>query len=159
MTWNGPIVVYCAHIAHFSRYFAMVPRLHAKVTTPHLVPGDRVAVAWVEGVLRRVRAVAIPLADIPAPADHPRPVVASAGTPSEQGGTREPAPDLKLVSLDGDEVSLASLRGRAVLLNIWATWCVPCIREMPELAALHERRGKDARSYHARVIMDSWWWG
>ena len=55
----------------------------------------------------------------------------------------EPAPDLKLVSLDGDEVSLASLRGRAVLLNVWATWCVPCIAEMPELAALHERHGKD----------------
>ena len=106
--------------------------------------GDRVAVAWVEGVLRRVRAVAIPLAGIPAPADRrPRPVVASGRTPSEQGSTREPAPDLKLVSLGGDEVSLASLRGRAVLLNIWATWCVPCIQEIPELAALHERHGKD----------------
>ena len=100
--------------------------------------GDRVAVAWIEGVLRRVRATAVPLAGIPAPADRrARPVVASAGT------SMQPAPDLKLVSLDGDEVSLASLRGRAVLLNVWATWCVPCIAEMPELAALHQRHGND----------------
>ena len=109
--------------------------------------GDRVAVAWIEGVLGRVHAMAVPLAHIPAPADRrARPVVASAGasTPSPgQGRMGEPAPDLKLVSLDGDEVSLASLRGRAVLLNVWATWCVPCIAEMPELAALHERHGKD----------------
>lgn len=108
--------------------------------------GDRVAVTWTEGVLRRVRAMAAPLAGIPAPGDRrPRPDAASRGrsTPSSgRGRVGDPAPDLELVSLDGDKVSLASLRGRAVLLNLWATWCLPCIQELPELAALHEGHGK-----------------
>ena len=47
-------------------------------------------------------------------------------------------PDFDLVTLDGDAVSVASLQGQAVLLNLWATWCRPCAQEMPELAALHE---------------------
>ena len=60
------------------------------------------------------------------------------GSPSH-GRAGEPAPDLEAVALDGGEVSLAALRGRPVLLNLWATWCIPCIAEMPELVALHER--------------------
>lgn len=108
--------------------------------------GDHVAMTWIEGVLRRLRAAAVPLAGIPAPGDRrPRPAAASGGTStpsSGQGRVGESAPDLELVSLDGDKVSLASLRGRAVLLNLWATWCLPCIQEMPELAALHVHHGK-----------------
>lgn len=37
----------------------------------------------------------------------------------------------------GQPFALSSLRGRAVVLNFWATWCPPCVDEMPELAALH----------------------
>jgi peroxiredoxin len=47
------------------------------------------------------------------------------------------APPYAAVSLAGDSVSLADLRGRVVLLNVWATWCTPCIREMPALERLH----------------------
>ena len=43
------------------------------------------------------------------------------------------------VTMNGDSVDLASLRGEVVLLNVWATWCVPCRREVPELQALHQR--------------------
>jgi peroxiredoxin len=124
----------------------------AKAPSAHLggIPqitraGDHVAVTWLEGVLRRVRAVAVPLAGIPALGSRPRPAAASGGTSrrsSGRGRVGEPAPDLGLVSLDGDKVSLASLYSRAVLLNLWATWCRPCIHEMPELAALHEHYGK-----------------
>ncbi len=47
----------------------------------------------------------------------------------------EDAPPLSLTDLAGRKVSLSSLRGRVVAVNFWATWCVPCQLEMPELAA------------------------
>jgi cytochrome c biogenesis protein CcmG, thiol:disulfide interchange protein DsbE len=42
-------------------------------------------------------------------------------------------PSLKLTDLDGHPVSPDQLRGRPVLLNFWATWCIPCRAEMPEI--------------------------
>ena len=53
------------------------------------------------------------------------------------------APDYAAVTLDGDSASLAALRGRAVLLNVWATWCHPCREEIPVLQALHERHAAE----------------
>lgn len=50
-----------------------------------------------------------------------------------------PAPAYQAVSLAGDSVSLASQRGKVVLLNVWATWCHPCREEIPALQAVHER--------------------
>lgn len=50
-----------------------------------------------------------------------------------------PAPPYRTTSLEGDSVSLDALRGRVVLLNVWATWCHPCRDEIPILQALHER--------------------
>lgn len=48
------------------------------------------------------------------------------------------APDYAALSLDGDTVRLSSLEGDVVLLNVWATWCAPCVHEMPALQRLHE---------------------
>lgn len=48
------------------------------------------------------------------------------------------APDYVATTLRGDSVSLSAFRGEVVLLNIWATWCAPCVREMPALQRLHE---------------------
>ena len=48
-----------------------------------------------------------------------------------------PAPSYAARRLSGDSVSLASLRGDVVLLNVWATWCHPCRTEIPELETLH----------------------
>ena len=49
------------------------------------------------------------------------------------------APDFAAVDIaNGDTVSLASLRGQVVLLNLWATWCPPCEAEMPEIQRLYD---------------------
>jgi peroxiredoxin len=56
-----------------------------------------------------------------------------------QAGEFEAAPEFETRDLGGEDVSLADYRGQVVLLNTWATWCDPCIRELPELARLHEQ--------------------
>jgi thiol-disulfide isomerase/thioredoxin len=50
-------------------------------------------------------------------------------------------PDLAFRDASGEPKSLADWRGRTVLLNLWATWCVPCRREMPALDALQDKLG------------------
>ncbi len=52
---------------------------------------------------------------------------------------RFPAPDFSLRVLDGGVASLSSWRGKAILLNFWATWCVPCRTEMPTIERLYQR--------------------
>src|SRR5690606_5853996 len=55
----------------------------------------------------------------------------------ESGPATTPA--YAFVSLDGEELSAESLRGKVVLVNFWATWCTPCRVEMPALHRMHER--------------------
>ena len=50
-------------------------------------------------------------------------------------------PDLTFARADGEKKTLADWRGRTVLFNLWATWCVPCRKEMPALAALERQLG------------------
>lgn len=61
-------------------------------------------------------------------------------TPLDVGSS---APDYTAVSLSGDSVALAGFAGDVVLLNVWATWCRPCIIEMPALQRLHEELADD----------------
>ncbi|MFC3003889.1 TlpA family protein disulfide reductase [Falsiroseomonas tokyonensis] len=54
-----------------------------------------------------------------------------------------PVPDLRFVTAEGRILTLEDFRGRAVVLNIWATWCVPCRVEMPALDRLQAALGSD----------------
>ncbi|MGD2011093.1 MAG: TlpA disulfide reductase family protein [Desulfobacterales bacterium] len=58
------------------------------------------------------------------------------GTPRAKKGVDAPA--FTLPGLDGSMVSLADYKGKTVLLNIWATWCPPCVAEMPSMEKLYQ---------------------
>jgi len=50
----------------------------------------------------------------------------------------EPAPDFELQALTGEMVSLSDFNGKPVLINFWATWCPPCVQEMPLLQEISD---------------------
>jgi peroxiredoxin len=56
------------------------------------------------------------------------------------------APEYTALTLQGDSVALSTFQGDVVLLNIWATWCPPCVKEMPALQRLHEALANDGLS-------------
>lgn len=59
----------------------------------------------------------------------------------QSGGARvgQPAPNIVVVRLNGKDLPLASLRGKVVLLDVWASWCGPCKQELPMLDAIAGR--------------------
>lgn len=52
----------------------------------------------------------------------------------------EAAPDFRLKATDGREVSFADYHGRPVIVAFWATWCLPCMAEMPELVSFYQKQ-------------------
>lgn len=48
-----------------------------------------------------------------------------------------PAPHFELQTVEGQTIKLSDFKGEYVVLNFWATWCVPCIKEMPEFQKIH----------------------
>lgn len=103
----------------------------------------------------RVLAVATCLLALAACQRQPEPAAAPAAqqppaTPAAPAAPAEPVaparevtaeqPALKLPTVDGKTYDLAEHRGKWVVVNFWATWCAPCLKEMPELSALHAMR-------------------
>ena len=67
-------------------------------------------------------------------------VGASAYAGSElKSWTGGPTPPLSLIDLSGRPVNLADFKGKVVLVNFWATWCAPCIAELPAMQRLHDK--------------------
>jgi peroxiredoxin len=55
------------------------------------------------------------------------------------------APDFTLTTIDDEEFRLSHLRGTIVVLNFWATWCSPCVEEIPDFVQLQEEFGESVR--------------
>ena len=72
-------------------------------------------------------------------------LVASPDAEAAPPAVGQPAPQLIVPQLDGHEFNLTKLRGKVVVINVWATWCSPCRSEMPTLDAFYRR-------YHARGV-------
>jgi len=57
--------------------------------------------------------------------------------PGQTDMVGKPAPDFALRDLDGKEVKLADFKGKVVILDFWATWCPPCVKEIPHFIELY----------------------
>ena len=78
-----------------------------------------------------------------------------AGVPAGPLHAGAPAPDFTLQTLDGKSMSLSSLRGKAVLVNFWATWCGPCKVETPWLVELQNEYGSQGLQIVGVAMDDS----
>jgi thiol-disulfide isomerase/thioredoxin len=90
------------------------------------------------------QAVQGPTAEAPAPTvKSGNPLATGAMTTFVFKAQPDPLPDIQFLNGGGAQTSLASLRGKVVLLNVWATWCAPCREEMPALDKLQAALGSD----------------
>ncbi|HEY4685757.1 MAG TPA: redoxin domain-containing protein, partial [Dehalococcoidia bacterium] len=118
----------------------------ARLAAAGLVVGLGLAGLWQAGVLFQsdeatttgARGEIVSLEEADASIETPNALGLSVGL--RQGDL---APDFEFSAFDGRRLRLSDFRGRPVLLNFWATWCIPCKRELPAMEALLRRHEAD----------------
>ena len=109
-------------------------------------------------VMAALLAAALILSNLPAKqstAESPEEVTEESNVPiGYEVGQR--LADFSLATLDGAEFHLADHRGKAVVINLWATWCTPCVNELPYFEALYQAHRDDAAvlAIHSDMITD-----
>ena len=68
-----------------------------------------------------------------------------------------PAPDFELPTRSGEPFRLSEHRGEVVVLNLWATWCPPCRREIPDFIALQEELGDEGLTVIGVALDEGGW--
>ncbi|MGQ0577817.1 MAG: TlpA family protein disulfide reductase [Betaproteobacteria bacterium] len=79
--------------------------------------------------------------------------------PSHRGGTPDPANVAQLMAaslpdMDGKPQPLAQWRGKVLVVNFWATWCVPCLEEIPQFIRMQDRHGSQGLQFVGIAIDD-----
>ena len=95
---------------------------------------------WIVAVASLVTAILLLMwAGLPERSDFSGFVIEGLGYVAPEIG--EIAPPIEAELLSGDEISLDNLRGKTLIINFWATWCIPCRKEMPYLQEVFEKHG------------------
>ena len=92
-------------------------------------------------MINKIVFISLLLASVSVSADWQQPELSHNLTPVKKVIS---ASDFELSDMDEEKVKLSSYRGKVVLLNFWATWCPPCIREMPSMERLHQQVDAEA---------------
>ena len=93
---------------------------------------------------RRLAALLLPLALLTASCDRQDKSAGQAASPVKgvsRAAAGRPLPDIELRNADDEPATLAGEQGEPLLVNLWATWCAPCVKELPTLEALGRREG------------------
>ena len=86
------------------------------------------------------------LASMPVHADWQQPELSHNLTPVKNVIS---ASDFELPDMDEEKVKLSKYRGKVVLLNFWATWCPPCIAELPEVQKIYDAYGDRVKFFES----------